>query len=97
MTPHPPTSPQKRARFSGFAVPSDPSVERDGQRASDGPQMTRDELLVLLERAIHDRSISVAAIKLRLEELRRDEEADAGGSEFDELDDGSVTPLRAVG
>ena len=53
--------------------------------------MKREELVALLEEAVHDRSISVAAIKLLLEELRREDEG-AGGSEFDELD--NVTPIR---
>ena len=50
----------------------------------------RDELLADLARARFDRGINVAAIKLLLEELRRED--DAGGSEFDELD--NVTPIR---
>jgi hypothetical protein len=51
----------------------------------------RDELLADLARARFDRGINVAAIKLLLEELRREDDG-AGGSEFDELD--NVTPIR---
>jgi hypothetical protein len=54
----------------------------------------RDELLQDLARARHDRSINVAAIKLLLEELRREDDG-AGGSEFDDLDGhDNVTPIR---
>lgn len=51
----------------------------------------RDELLANLADARFDRGINVAAIKLLLEELRREDDG-AGGSEFDELD--NVTPIR---
>jgi hypothetical protein len=50
----------------------------------------RDELMADLARARFDRGINVAAIKLLLEELRRED--DGAGSEFDELD--NVTPIR---
>jgi hypothetical protein len=56
----------------------------------------RDVLLQDLARARYDRSINVAAIKLLLEELRREDDG-AGGSEFDDLDGdegGNVHPIR---
>jgi hypothetical protein len=60
-------------------------------RLSEGREpLSREDLLALAESAAQKGS--VAAIKLLLEELRRDSEPDAGGSEFDELD--NVTPFR---
>ena len=56
--------------------------------------LDRDELLELA--AEQARKGSVTAIKLLLEELRREDEG-AGGSEFDDLDSGApsnVTPIR---
>ena len=54
----------------------------------------RDELLQDLAMARRDRSINVAAIKLLLEELRREDDS-AGGSELDDLDGhDNVTPIR---
>lgn len=54
----------------------------------------RETLLGWLAAKAEDRSAphDTAAIKLLLEELRREDDG-AGGSEFDELDD-NVTPLR---
>lgn len=43
------------------------------------PLPSADELRVLLARAVHDRSLSVAAIKLLLEEIRRDDDEKPAG------------------
>lgn len=60
---------------------------------ADVPLPSRDELLRDLSAARTDRSINVAAIKLLLEELRRDDDGDTG-SGFDILDGENVTPIR---
>jgi hypothetical protein len=54
--------------------------------------LSREELLELA--AEQAQKGSVSAIKLLLEELRRDAETTDLGSEFDALDGDNVTPIR---
>lgn len=62
------------------------------------PLPDRVELLRDLAKARFDRDISVAAIKLLLEELRRDQESAPTG-DFDDLDNAAdnVEPIRRAG
>lgn len=56
---------------------------------------SREELLERLAEAVDDRSVSVPAIKLLLEELRRDADDDTSDAGFDALDE--LAPRRKAG